>query len=145
MSLIAAEVLNTLKKLNTIPASIDSAEKFLQDRQEAMIRMAKAKLQVDNSTELPKYLRSANLLAQQAKVYSEGRVYGPITDKELYFILTCRFYHFYLLLVEHRDFKRFPFFFRLHIQYVILTFRLQLQYTEQRNDRSKEKNGYLHG
>jgi hypothetical protein len=111
MSFITPEVLNALKKLNTVPASIDSTENFLRDRRESMIKLATLKLQVDNSIELPKYLRSANLLAQQAKVYSEGRVYGPITDKELYFMLNCRFYHFYFLLVEHRDFKRLSFLF----------------------------------
>jgi hypothetical protein len=106
MSFVTPSLLNALKKLNTIPPSVIS-ENFLKNLRESLIEIAEEKLQLDNTVPLPKYFRSVKLLAQQAAVYGEGKVYGPVTDKELFFILSCRFFQFYVLLSEHPRFKSF--------------------------------------
>jgi hypothetical protein len=99
-------VLDKLELLNLLPPEPVNKETYFIYQKEALIRIAESNLpEISRSVSIEMYLRSANLLLKQAKVYEAGGIKGPITDRQLCFVLTCRYHFIFSKLLDHPGFQ----------------------------------------
>ena len=102
------DVLRRLEKINILPQDASNTiDQYLKDQKLALLNMAESSLPaLDNRVNIEKYFNAAHLLLKQSRVYAQGGIKGLITDKQVYFILTCRFYHFFFNLMDHPGFQK---------------------------------------
>lgn len=100
-------VLDKLELLNLLPTEPVEKETYFLYQKEALIRVAESNLpNISHATSIETYLRSANLLLKQSKVYEEGGIKGPITDKQICFIYICRYNFIFSRLLDHPGFAK---------------------------------------
>ena len=100
-------VMRKLQQLNALPDTAVDIDTYFRYQKEALMNLAETDPPIVNNTvDIEKYLSSANILLQQAKVHSEGGIWGPITDKQVSFIFTCRYYLLVSKLLDHPGFQK---------------------------------------
>jgi hypothetical protein len=100
-------VLIKLESLNQFPSEPVEKEEYFMFHKEMLISIAEASVPaISPVSKIEMYLKSADLLLKQARVYEAGGIWGPITDKQIYYIMIHKYHVIFSKLMDHPGYQQ---------------------------------------